>query len=572
MTNALRRLAELCDSSPERTAVRLIEPRGRGVFRDATVSVSSWACGAAACASALTERGVTSGDRVLVALPTSEAFLHAFWGISSLGAIPVPLPSSTGWLRSTALQRRIANIVADASPRAAVADAGTARSMPGIEVVTPPFATSAMKLEVPDLDDSAPALIQYTSGSTGRPRGVVVTHANLRANVESAAHVTRIDADDRVLSWLPLYHDMGLVGGLIIPMWSGAAAHLMSPMHFLLSPPSWLHAISSYRATVTIAPNFAYNLLARKIREDELEGIDLSSLRLALNGAEPVDHETIERFTARFEKYGFPRTSFYPVYGLAESTLAAAFPPCGREPLIDRVERDSLAVGEPVVPSRSAGAAAFVSVGGALPGHAIVIRDPATGRDLPERHLGEIQLRGPSVTPYYFQSGEPHPDRRALLRTGDLGYVVGPELFVVDRMKDLIIIAGRSYVPSDLERIVETVPGVRTGRSVAFGVWDPELGTEQLIVVAEVKPALFLRTARIERQVSEVLEREVGLSPSEVVLARPQSIETTSSGKLIRASARETFTRSGFQKPYSLLHPLWIRSRLVRWWPRPLST
>jgi acyl-CoA synthetase (AMP-forming)/AMP-acid ligase II len=294
------------------------------------------------------------------------------------------------------------------------------------------------------------------------------------------------------------------------------------------------------RATLTVAPNFAYSLLARKVPTDHLAGVDLSSLRAAVNGAEPVDPATAEAFAERFGPLGFRRESYLPVYGLAEATLSVTVPPPGRLWRVDIVDRDALASGRKAMPASEG--AGYVSVGSALDGHGIQVVDPDTGHPLPERCLGEIVVRGPSVSPGYF--GEPPRVDPDLVHTGDLGYVADGELFVVDRLKDLVIIAGRSYAPSDIERAAETVEGVRLGRSVAFGVPLRDAGTDGIVLVAEARGDMD----RVRDEVERAIGTSVGVSPAQVLLVAPRTLMRTSSGKIMRRDARERYL-AGMLRP-----------------------
>jgi acyl-CoA synthetase (AMP-forming)/AMP-acid ligase II len=405
-----------------------------------------------------------------------------------------------------------------------------------------------------------PAVIQYTSGSTGTPRGVVITAANLAANVDAMAKALKLGDGDRVVSWLPLYHDMGLIGGLLAPIAHGAACWLLSPLEFMLRPASWMQAVSDARATLTVAPNFAYGLVARKVTDDDLKGLDLSTLRAAINGAEPVDPAIADEFCARLGPCGFRPTSYFPVYGLAESTLSVAFPPLGRGLKIDNVLRERLAEGHAVPAPPGPGTMPLVSVGTAIDGHEITIVGP-DHVPLPERRLGQIWVRGPSVSPWYFEQHRPIPERRTSLRTGDVGYLADGELYVVDRLKDLVIVAGRSYSPSDIERVAEAVDGVRSGRSVAFGIPDKEIGTEALVVLAEVQ----LRTSRelheLAGRVRAEITEQIGLAPVDVRLLKPGSLARTSSGKLMRRDARERYLGRALQGAEAL-RPM-LPARLV---------
>ena len=545
-------LLALAAEEPGRTAVHMLRPHSKGLFRDQPVTLGEWARGAAACAAVLKGHGLRRGDRVLLCLPTGPAFLDAFLGAQAIGVIPVPLPSLEGFARPAAFVNRLASVVQDAAPSAVVADRRTAGHLrqsglldQKLPLIEPGQPAAALPLDPRPATGDETALIQYTSGSTGTPRGVVITAGNLLANVAAMGKALQLTRQDRVVSWLPLYHDMGLIGGLLAPLAHGAACWLLSPLEFMLRPASWMQAVSEARATLTVAPNFAYGLVARKVADEDLRGLDLSSLRAAINGAEPVDPDTAEAFCKRFASLGFSPSSYFPVYGLAESTLSVAFPPLGRGLKTDFVRRADLARGEAVPAPPGPGVMRIVSVGGAILGHQISIADAVDHTPLADRRLGEICVHGPSTSPWYFDKHDPVRTRRLSLRTGDVGYLADGELYVVDRLKDLVIVAGRCYSPSDIERAAESVEGVRAGRSVAFGVADGERGTESLVLVAEVHPRTRVELQQLADQLRATIAEQIGLAPDGVLLLKPGTLARTSSGKLMRRDARDRYQTGG---------------------------
>ena len=552
------RLVARAKREPDRVAVHILRSAARGSFRDEPITLGDWLHGAGTCAAALEASGLRRGDRVLLCVPTGRSFLDGFLGASLIGAVPVPLPSLEGFARPAAFVNRLASVVRDAAPSAVFADRRTAAHLrdsglldQGLPVIEPRTLDHRTAPEARPATDDEPALIQYTSGSTGTPRGVVITAANLAANVDAMGKALHLDQNDRVVSWLPLYHDMGLIGGLLAPVAHGAVSWLLSPLEFMLRPASWMQAISEARATLTVAPNFAYGLVARKVADEDLKDLDLSSLRAAINGAEPVDPAIAEAFCDRLSPMGFKRSSYFPVYGLAESTLSVAFPPLGRGLKIDHVRREDLAEGRAVPTQPGPGAMPLVSVGRAIDGHEISIVGP-DHVPLPERRLGQIWVRGPSVSPWYFEQHHPVPERRTSLRTGDVGYLADGELYVVDRLKDLVIVAGRSYSPSDIERAAEGVEGVRSGRSVAFGIPDAGIGTEALVVLAEVQPRSSVELQALAGRVQADVTEQIGLAPVDVRLLKPGSLARTSSGKLMRRDARDRYLSGALQGAQSL--------------------
>src|SRR5437016_8327502 len=406
------RLLARAAREPDRVAVHLLRSASRGSFRDEPVEMGEWIRGAGTCAAALARSGLRRGDRVLLCVPTGRAFLEGFLGACMIGAVPVPLPSLDGFARPTAFVNRLASVVRDAAPSAVFADRRTAAHLRESGLLAPKLPV----IEPRALEDADPpaaghpaagdetALVQYTSGSTGMPRGVVITAGNLAANVDAMGKALRLTHEDRVVSWLPLYHDMGLIGGLLAPLAHGAVCWLLSPLEFMLRPASWMQAVSDARATLTVAPNFAYGLLARKVSDEDLQGFDLSSLRAAINGAEPVDPGTAEAFCKRLAPMGFRASSYFPVYGLAECTLAAAFPPLGRGVKIDHLRRDALANGRAVPTEPGPGSMPVVAVGPAIEGHEVsIVSVTPDHTPLGERQVGQIWIRGPSISPWYFE-------------------------------------------------------------------------------------------------------------------------------------------------------------------------
>jgi 1-acyl-sn-glycerol-3-phosphate acyltransferase len=387
------------------------------------------------------------------------------------------------------------------------------------------------------------AFLQYTSGSTGDPKGVILTHTNLLANIRSIVSGLEIRADDACVSWLPLYHDMGLIGAWFVPLFIGIPLIVMSPLAFLSRPERWLRAIHKHRATIAPAPNFAYELCVRKIADKDLEGLDLSSWRAATNGAEPVRAETLERFAKRFAPYGFHPKALMAVYGLAEASLAISVPRLGDGYKVDRIERSTFESEGRAIPVGAGAAAAleFVNAGKPLPSVEVRIVD-AAGRDLGERQEGQLWFRSPAATSGYYRNPEA---TRELMRdgdwldSGDLAYWGEGELYITGRAKDVIIKAGRNLYPHEIEEIAGRVKGVRTGCVVAFGATDERTGTERLIVAAEIRDVDNAK--QIEADISRAVDEAMGMPADAITLLRPQSIPKTSSGKLRRSDTRRLF-------------------------------
>lgn len=512
----------------------------------------------------LHRRGVQPEDRVVLMTKTPSCFLAYFFGAIGLGAVPVPLPSAGKLGMPESFHQRIRNVSRDCEPRIFVAQnaqwylkQGFDRQLEGgwLEAEkclgdddNSPQPPDSFDLERP-LDEIA--YLQYTSGSTGDPRGVIITQRNLSSNLYASARAGCFSSRDRCVSWLPLYHDMGLIGGPLLGIYLKAPPYLMTPSTFVTAPVSWLEACDEFGATFTVAPNFAYSIVAHKVPDSAIEGLDLGSLRLAFNGGEPIDSETVEKFLQRFRRFGFARKALYPVYGLAESTLAVAFPDPDEEVVYDRVDREQLTESGDANPVEGddVNDVTFVGVGRVVPDHDVTIRDPETGQECPERRVGEVTVRGPSVSPGYFTANaDSVTDRQSPpeVATGDLGYLADGQLFIVDRIKDLIIIAGRNFVPSDIERQIAPIEGIRRGAVAAFGVRSDQ-GTERLCLVAEFNPKSLRALRDVEAEIKQVVRTQFSLPVAGLVLAPPNSIPKTSSGKIRRHKTREMYTGDEFE-------------------------
>ena len=525
--------------------------------REHQISYAELADGAHAVAAGLIERGLDAAGTVAIMLPTGRDYFFSFFGILLAGGVPVPIYPPVRLSQIEDHMRRHVAILAnarasflitvpEAKPVALLlrSQLDTLKSV----ITAGELAGTVARPARPEIFANDIAFLQYTSGSTGNPKGVMLTHANLLANIRAMGQVVQANASDVFVSWLPLYHDMGLIGSWLTSLYFGFPLVVMSPLAFLARPQRWLWAIHRHRGTLAAAPNFAYELCLRKIDERDLEGLDLSSWRYAFNGAEPVSPETITGFQRRFVKYGLHPEAVAPVYGLAESTVGLALQPPGRGPVIDRIRRDRFMSSRQALPALAddANALRFVGCGMPLPGHQVRIVG-ATGFELGDRQEGRLEFKGPSSTSGYYRN--PDETRKLFdgewLDTGDYAYLAGGEVYLTGRVKDVIIRGGRNIYPYELEQAVGDIPGVRRGCVAVFGSADPASGTERLVVLAETRETDAAAREKLRHVINDCAVDVLGMPADEVVLAPPHTVLKTSSGKIRRAASREFYERGG---------------------------
>ncbi len=510
---------------------------------------------ARAVAAGLVERDILPGDRVALMLPTGPDFFAAFFGILYVGAVPVPIYPPMRLSQIEDHLRRQAGILRNAGARMLVTMSegrrlsvllrGQVETLSAITSVADLAATPTAAAQLPPITDpGSTALIQYTSGSTGDPKGVVLSHANLLANIRAMGRVMEASSADVFVSWLPLYHDMGLIGAWLGCLHFAAPLYVMSPLSFLVRPESWLWAIHRFRATLSAAPNFAFELCLNKINEADLKGLDLGSLRMVANGAEPGSVETMRRFIARFREYGFRPAAMAPVYGLAENAVGLAFPPTGRQPIVDRVDREALSrrgVAEQARPDDPR-PLEMIACGHPLPDHEVRIVDEV-GQEVGERREGRLEFRGPSATSGYFRNEAKTRElfHHGWLDSGDRAYMAGGDVYITGRVKDIIIRAGRHIYPQEIEEAISNISGIRKGCVAVFGVTDRASGTERVVILAETRATAETTRAALQARAYEVATDIAGAPPDEIVLAPPRTVPKTSSGKIRRSAAKEMY-------------------------------
>jgi 1-acyl-sn-glycerol-3-phosphate acyltransferase len=516
--------------------------------------------GAQTIAAGLVDLGLSPGQTVAIMLPTSTDYFYCFMGILIAGGIPVPLYPPARLTQIEDHLRRHVDILNNARVRFLVtipealviarllkSQVASLKKVVGVQQLT---ATVLPRFR-PQSSGADIAFLQYTSGSTGTPKGVVLTHTNLLANIRAMAATFDVGPADTFVSWLPLYHDMGLIGAWLSSLYCAMPLVLMSPLAFLTRPSRWLWAIHKHHGTISAGPNFAFEYCLTKIDDAEIQGLDLGSWRLAVNGAEQVSPATIERFQRRFGPYNFRPETMTPSYGLAETSLGLAFPDLDQAPRIDRIQRDRFMHSrraEPA-PDDDPTALRFVSCGYPLQGHQIQIVD-AAGREAAEREEGRLLFKGPSCTTGYYRN----PDGTAALfhgdwlDSGDLAYMAEGEIYLTGRSKDIVIRAGRNIHPSEMEEAVGNLPGIRKGCIAVFGSTDTESGTERLVVLAETRETDPDALETLRRDINAVTVDMLGAPPDDVVLAPPHKVLKTSSGKIRRAASRELYERGDIGK------------------------
>ncbi|MDQ7976845.1 AMP-binding protein [Paraburkholderia sp. SARCC-3016] len=534
---------------PDRTHLVIVDEAGR----ETPVSIGALYRQALLAAGGLRSLGIEAGDSVALMLPTGLDYFVCFTALLFCNAIPVPLypPAHRSELEDH-MRRNIA-ILANARAKALIAAGEVsliarllAIQVPTLHHVLTPQKIAPQPMPAPlaaHADDIA--LFQYTSGSTGAPKGVILSHRNLLANIRAMGERMHVTEQDVLVSWLPLYHDMGLIGAWLAPLYYGFPLVVMSPLAFLARPADWLRAIGRHRGTITAAPNFAYERCAHRLAERDLYGLDLSSLRFAFCGAEPVNPQTMRAFAAQFAAYGLAPNAITPVYGLAENTLGLAFPPPSRGLRVDRIVRTALhELGLALAALNGDDFVETVGCGFPLDGTELRIVG-SDGKELAQRHVGRIEFRGTSATRGYWRNA---PQTEALfddgwLDTGDLGYVADGELFVTGRVKDMIIRSGRHYFPYELEDTIGRIPGVvHGGVAVCAGV-DKRNGTERVVIIAETTLPAIDTDARshLKARINAAAITLFGAPAEQVALVRPRSILRTPGGKIRHAATLERF-------------------------------
>ncbi len=524
---------------------------------------------------ALLQSCTRAGDRALMLFPPGPDFITAYMGClyAKVLAIPAYPPHPVRFERSLPIIERI---VADAAPAAVLLPTAVLATVNTQHKLRAAFGKARLlatdsndtdawtdQWQQPDIKGEDIAFLQYTSGSTTSPKGVILSHDNLLHNMTLIGKCYGVSAESHGVIWLPPYHDMGLIGGVTQPIFSGTSVTLMPHMMFLQRPLRWLQAISRFRATISGGPNFAYDLCVRKIQPQDRDSLDLSSWELAFNGAEPVYYKTLEQFADYFAPCGFRREAFLPCYGLAEATLMVAGGPRGRSPVMlhlksEGLEQDLVVV----VPEKGEDTRTLVSCGQNISDQIIKIVHPATLTAMGEDEIGEIWVRGGSVSGgYWNQHAETEKTFGAytsdgegpFLRSGDLGFFHHQELFVTGRIKNLIISEGKNHYPQDIERTVEAAhPAIRPAGCAVFSIRHADEEREQIIVVAEIERRLTVPAEEITKSVHKAIVENHGLHAHDIRLLIPGSIPRTTSGKIRHFLCKTTYLAGALKEISSI--------------------
>jgi acyl-CoA synthetase (AMP-forming)/AMP-acid ligase II len=541
MLDTLRQvLLQHYEEHPDRLYVRCVLPNGE----DARVTYGRLIERGAAFAAALQRAGVPQGGIAVVILPHAADLYCAFFGAMLGGQVPSMLAVPSFKLNPDHYRHELQALLQRIHAGALITDTETAEHLElrqrGLGDTRLILADEVLgSAAIPDAQVSADdlVLLQHSSGSTGLKKGVALSNRSVLWQVRQYAAILGLQEGDRIASWLPLYHDMGLIACAVTPVVTGTPVTALSPFHWITRPASLLHAIHEDRCTLAWMPNFAYEFLATRVRDSQLSGIRLDSMRGWINCSEPTIAESHRRFLARYEPYGARPETLWTCYAMAETTFAATQSTAEQPARVERVEREAFLSRQQAIPvvGTETPALEMLSGGPLLTGTEVRIVGEA-GQDLPERQVGEIAIRSGSLFTGYF--GGPEVTRQALRDgwyfSGDLGYLAERHLFITGRKKDVIIIAGKNFYPQDIERVVSGVPGIYPGRCVALGLDDAAIGTQRLIVLAEVSDPALVHSTELALAVRTALGEQMDCAIDDLRLLPHMWLLKTSSGKIAR--------------------------------------
>ncbi|MFN8373223.1 MAG: AMP-binding protein [Anaerolineae bacterium] len=538
-------ISQRCRERADDTAIVFIDHAGEHL-----ISYAQFCQRANDYTQALVHLGIQRGELVVLVLPHSAALIYSFWGAILYGAVPSIFPFLSDKLDPARYYDSVRQLIEHEGVKALITNSefeqGLRDELSGLNIAV----INADRLEHSTVtaaewqpNSSDTAFLQHSSGSTGLQKGVMLSHSAVLNQLNAYGQTLHLTQEDVIVSWLPLYHDMGLIAGFVLPLVTGVKLVLMSPFHWVRDPKILLHAISRHRATLCWLPNFAYNFLATRIRDKDIEGVNLSSMRAFINCSEPVYAESHRQFAARYAGYGLNPTALQTCYAMAENTFAVTQSTLGSIPKVDSIQRPTLMDERRAVPD--SGGLSMVSCGTPIPGCEIRVVDEQR-QDLPERYVGEIALRSASMMNGYYKRPEDSAQVMAegWYFTGDMGYIADGELYISGRKKDLIIVGGKNIYPQDIENLLNDISGLHPGRASVFGVFNESLGTEDIAIVAEVDDSVLEddeARANILREVRARVAQNTDVTARYVHLVGAKWLIKTSSGKVARRANREKY-------------------------------
>ena len=551
----LDRARHLYKEHNDQTAIVLVDSED-----EQTLTYGDFFAESAHYAHALEDAGVQPGDLVALILQHGESVLHGFWGAMMLGAVPSIFPFLSDKLDPERYFDSVRKLVDHENVRVVITydalESDLRQHLDGVDTTIlnkdtlQPGGDASHYLSLNPAQPEDTAFLQHSSGSTGLQKGVMLSHRAVMNQVTAYGEAIRLSREDVIVSWLPLYHDMGLIAGFIMPVLEGVKLVLMSPFQWVRDPKMLLTAIDRHHGTLCWLPNFAYNFLATRVRENDIDGLDLSSVRALVNCSEPVMAESHDVFMKRFAPYGFAESALTVCYAMAENTFAVTQSGIDAPVTLDVVARDPLMEDRRAhpAPDDDTPTLTFVSNGKPIPDCEIRIVDENRA-DLPERHVGEIALKSTYMLSGYFKRPDATDEvmQDGWYFTGDMGYMADGELYITGRQKDLIIVGGKNVYPQDIETLLNDVQGIHPGRTSAFGVMNERLGTEDIAIIAEaeagIDPSDREATAPIIREVRARIAQSTDVSARYVHIVEPMWLVKTSSGKIARTANREKFLR-----------------------------
>ena len=556
MENFAQRLINHFEANPEKVILHL----QRTGFNDAHITYRKLIWESAKYSKALKNAGVVHGDIVVLILQHSLDLVFAYFGTILLGAVPSIMPFLTEKLLPEKYQKDLCSLIETTKPAAIITYEdfnpviATFKDTNSIKAIL--MTEEVGRFDGENInhsiflglnnDPNEIVLLQHSSGTTGLQKGVALSHAAVINQLASYQEAIQLNKSDVIVSWLPLYHDMGLIASFLMPILSGIPLVLMSPFDWVRAPHKLLCAVSDYHGTLCWLPNFAYNFCTQKIREADLEDVDLSTLRAVINCSEPMRYESHRMFYERFKRYGFRESALATSYAMAENVFAVTQGGINKPITYDCIDLERFQREKIAIPVKN-GYLPMVMVSAGAPIKNTEVKIVADdGGELPERHIGEIWIRSDCMLTEYYN--RPDETRKSIdagwLKTGDLGYMANGELYVSGRKKDLIIVGGKNIYPQDIENVVMEVKGIHPGRAVAFGVYNKDKGTEDVVVVAELEPSYAEKKETIEEEIRKHVTQNTAVALQNVFLVDTKWLIKTSSGKIARSANKEKYLKA----------------------------